>query len=234
VSQEWQIDPKRVEVIPNSIDIPRVIDLGTKQPIPDRLKNKEYLLYFGRLEERKGVRVLAHALPSVLDRFPKLNMVFVGSDSAYQGASMREYIRQSSDRYTNRVMFIENLPHENLFPIVHSAKMVILPSLWEAFGFVCVEALALGRPVIATSGSGFEEIIEDEISGYLVEPGNSDLLAENITRRLSDEAGLFRISQGARRRALDFDVSKIARRLLDYYESVRSRCTAGTAGPKTA
>ena len=218
VTEHWRINPSRVEIIPNSIDVSRIVRIGEIETIQDILKNKNYLLYFGRLEERKGVHILSQALPDVFGQFPDIYMVFAGSDSGYRGLPMREYIKRSVHKYSGNVIFLDNLPHEKLFPVVKSAKMVILPSLWEAFGFVCVEALALGRPVIATSGSGFEEIIEDNISGYLVEPGNSELLAGKIINVLKDEEGLRQISEGARERAQDFEVSKVALKLLTYYE----------------
>jgi len=222
VTEHWGINPSRVEIIPNSVDISRIVRIGETETIQGIPKNKNYLLYFGRLEERKGVHILSQALPDVFGRFPDIYMVFAGSDSGFRGLSMREYIKRSAHKYSEKIIFLDNLPHEKLFPVVKSAKMVILPSLWEAFGFVCVEAMALGRPVIATSGSGFEEIIENNRSGYLVEPGNSELLAGKITNVLKDEEGIRRISEGARKRAEDFEVSKVALRLLTYYEKTRA------------
>ena len=220
VAAKWSIDPSKVEVIPNSVDLFRIKQLGENMPVPEILKGKDFLLYFGRLEERKGVCVLAKALPSVFELFPSLYMVFVGSDLGYQGDSMRDYIYKISDKYRKQIIFFDNLPHGELFPIVNSSKIVILPSLWEAFGFVCVEAMALGRPVIASAGSGFEEIIEDNISGFLVEPGNSALLAQKIISSLKDEEKLRRISDGGRKRAQEFEVSKVALKLLAYYEKI--------------
>jgi glycosyltransferase involved in cell wall biosynthesis len=211
-----------VEIIPNSIDISRVIQLAHDDSPPELLQNKEFLLFFGRLEERKGVHVLAHALPTILKQFPHYFVVFVGKDLGYKGASMRDFILQKAgEEYKNQIVFFDELRQEELFPIVNLAKIVVLPSIWEAFGFVCIEAMALDRPVIATSGSGFEEIIDDNISGLLVEPGNSEALAQKIIRVIRDENSLKRISNGARERAKDFDVSKVAMRLLDYYERVR-------------
>jgi glycosyltransferase involved in cell wall biosynthesis len=221
VSEEWKIATSKVKVIPNSVDLSRIKQLGENMPAPDILSGKDFLLYFGRLEERKGMCVLAKALPDVFELFPSLNMVFIGTDLGYQGSSMREHIKKKSGKYDDRLIFYDNLPHEKLFPIVNSAKIVVLPSLWEAFGFVCVEAMALGRPVIASTGSGFEEIIEDNISGYLVEPGNSVLLAQKIISSLRDEKELRRISEGATKRAQDFEVSKIALKLLAYYEKIK-------------
>jgi len=221
IAGEWGIGLSRVRVIPNGLDIARVVRLGTSNPCPDFLKDKAFLLYFGRLEERKGIRVLGNALPALLRRYPLLYMVFVGSDLGYHGSSFREYIQERSAEDRSRVLFFDNLPQEGLFPIVNRATMVILPSLWEAFGFVCVEAMALGRPVVATSGSGFEEIIVDEKSGFLVEPGNSEALARKISEGLDDAARLARVSEGAGRRARDFDAARIAVGLLDYYHEIR-------------
>ncbi len=222
VTDEWRIEQSRVKVIPNSVDVSRVISLAESKPAHRGLNNVNFLLYFGRLEERKGVHVLSDALPEVFNQVPNISMVFVGSDLKYQGSSMREYIKKKTYKYPDRVVFFDNLPHDELFPIVKASKMVILPSLWEAFGFVCVEAMALGRPVIASSDSGFAEIIENNSSGYLVEPGKSDILADKIISGLKDKEELAGISERARERALDFEVSKIALRLLAYYEETRS------------
>lgn len=222
VIDRWEIEPERVEIIPNSVDVSRVIQLGGKnKPVPEIVKNKDFLLYFGRLEERKGIPVLAAALPFVFEQLPYLKMVFVGSDLGYRGSSMREYIQQKAGEYRERLIFIDNLPQERLFPIVNLARIIILPSLWEAFGFVCLEAMALGRPVIATSGSGFEEIIENDISGYLVKPGRIEPLVEKIINGLKNKEELRRISEGAGKRAQDFEVSNIALKLVAYYGKIR-------------
>jgi glycogen(starch) synthase len=221
VSREWNIETPDVEVIPNSVDIARVVRLAQASPPPVLLKNRNFLLYFGRLEERKGVRVLAHALPAVFEQFPELTAVFIGTDQGYHGASMQEYIKNYLGNYQRRIMFMNGLTQEELFPIVALATIVVLPSLWEAFGFVCVEAMALGRPVIATSGSGFDEIIGDKISGYLVDPGNSAALSEKIIRALQDKPRLRVISDEARKRARDFEVSRVALQVLAYFEKIR-------------
>jgi phosphatidylinositol alpha-mannosyltransferase len=85
---------------------------------------------------------------------------------------------------------------------------------------VSIEAMALGRPVIASSGSGFDEIIEDGVSGFLVEPGNVEELSAQMIRCVSGEEDLGEISRRAEKRSWDFDVSKIAVQLVNYYETV--------------
>jgi glycogen synthase len=97
---------------------------------------------------------------------------------------------------------------------------VVLPSHWEAFGFVALEALALGRPVIASSGSGFAEIIEDGDSGWLVPPRDAGALRDALGERLADPDGLRRASEGARARAELFRSDRLASLLLDVYGRV--------------
>ncbi|MBP1607945.1 MAG: putative Phosphatidylethanolamine N-methyltransferase [Acidobacteria bacterium] len=225
VAEGWGIEKHRIDVFPNSVYISRIVTLGRNGALPENLRGVAYMLYFGRLEERKGVRVLADALPSIFERFPDIHMLFVGSDLGYRGAPMQDYVRSKAGRYSVRLRFLDNLPHAKLLPIVNEAKLVILPSLWEAFGFVCVEAMALGRPVIASSGSGFEEIINDNVSGYLVEPGDWRALADKIQHALRDETGRTSIALAAEKRAQDFEVSRIAGRLADYFEQIRGRCS---------
>jgi glycogen synthase len=223
VSRGWTIDSGRIAVIPNSVDVSRIVRLAANGGCPEELHGRDFLLYFGRLEERKGIRVLADALPRVLEEFSSLLVLFVGADSGYHGKPLRDYIKTRAGGHSHRIRFFDNLPHSELLPIVGAAKLVVLPSLWEAFGFVSVEAMALGRPVIATSGSGFEEIIENNVSGYLVTPGNPSALAEKIVQSLRDDTGLHRISAGARERARDFEVSRVAPKLIAYYQDIRAR-----------
>lgn len=227
VEEDWRMGLSRVEVIPNSVDVERISRLGTAGDVPEDLRDGEYLIYFGRLEERKGVHVLADALRLVFEDFPSLRMVFVGKDSGYRGAPMRDYIVERVAGREANLVFVDNLAQERLFPMVRRAKMVVLPSLWEAFGFVCVEAMALGRPVVASSGSGFGEIIQDGVSGHLVPPGDATALAEKITACLRDEEGLAAVSRNADIRARDFQTSRLVPRLLEYYERVREAWNAG-------
>jgi glycogen(starch) synthase len=221
VAEGWGIDSGRVEIIPNSVDVGRILQLGATGEVQGALRGTEYLIYFGRLEERKGVHILADALPSVLESFPNLRMVFAGRDCGYGGDSMRGYIMERASAWKANLVFFDNLPQEKLFPLVRRARLAVLPSLWEAFGFVCLEAMALGCPVVATSGSGFEEIIEDGVSGHLVPAGNVAALTEKLTACLRDEENLARVSGHAESRAWGFHTGRVVPRLVDYYGRVR-------------
>jgi glycosyltransferase involved in cell wall biosynthesis len=143
------------------------------------LKGKRYLLFFGRLTQMKGVHRLAEALPAVLRQFPELHAVFAGADTslAPDGGGMRDYIRKTvGDELQNRLLFFDPLRHEQLYPIIQHAEWVVLPSIVDNLPNTCLEAMGLGRPVIATKGSCFEQLITDGQNGFLCEADDAESL----------------------------------------------------------
>ena len=180
------------------------------------LKDSEYLLYFGRLEERKGVQVLGQALPAILRDFPKVKMAFVGEDMGYGQSTMKRWVLDQNNDYAQRLVFIDRQEHEALFPIIRNAKLVILPSPWEGLGYTCQETMALGKVVVATGGSGFGELIHDGENGFLVRPSDSEDLAHTVKHVLRIE-DLGPIARKARERAQDFHSTSIATQMVDYY-----------------
>lgn len=234
VCRGWNLASERITIVPTGIsfDASQLESAGT---LPDAMRGSQYLLYFGRLERRKGVHVLGAALPAVLDAYPSLKAVFVGDDMSFEGRPCADVIRQLAGRHADRLIFLPRMPQRDLLPIVRGAHLVVLPSLWENLANTCLEAMQLGRPVIATRGCGFEEVIEDGISGYLVPPGDAVALSASILAALGDDAGRRRVGQAAERRAHDFALDAMAARLVDYYRQVisarhsvhvRSRATA--------
>ena len=190
------------------------------------IKN-DYLLYFGRLEERKGIRILAQALPKVFAKNPNLKMVFVGDyhvekkhGKSIKHSDVKKYLLAKNKRFAKNLIFINHLPHKNLNPIINNAKLVVLPSLWEAVGFTCLESMALGKPVLATSGSGFEEqIVKDGKYGFLVKPNDATALAYKILECLNSK-NLNLVGGEAKERAKFFSNKKITKEMINYYKKV--------------
>src|SRR5262249_42489373 len=110
------------------------------------------------------------------------------------------------------------LEKARLFGIIRFAHLVILPSLFENLSNAGLEAMALGRPVIGTYGTGFEELIQDGINGFLVEPGNADALEKKILSCLAT-SDLEKIGQNAYDTVLQFDSRKLAVQNIQFYRS---------------
>ncbi|HEY7349039.1 MAG TPA: glycosyltransferase family 4 protein [Ktedonobacterales bacterium] len=222
VCQDWKIASQRVTVVPTGMD-PALVNAHADGPLPEALRGSDYILYFGRLEERKGVQTLGAALPRVLDTYPGLKAVFVGDDMPYRGGTMREAILAMNTPYAERLLFLPRMPQPALFPIIKAARLVALPSLWENLANTCLEAMQLGRPVIGTRGCGFEEVIEDGLSGFLVEPGDAAALAGRMLDALADPVLLEQVGASALRRMEAFSIDKMAARLADYYAQIVAR-----------
>jgi glycosyltransferase involved in cell wall biosynthesis len=217
-----------VATIRNSIDFDRRF-AALSETLPVELAGQEYLIYFGRLEERKGVHILGQALPSVLERHPRLHAVFVGDNVlTYRGMTLQAFVEQCNRRYRDRLHFFPRLPQRHLYPLVKHAQIAVLPSLWEGLGNVSLEALDAGTPVIATLGCGFGEIIEDGKSGLLVPPADVPALGAALLSLLADRDRLAGMGAAARERAKLFHPERMMRELVAYYERV-----LGVAPPKT-
>jgi len=102
-----------------------------------------------------------------------------------------------------------------------AADLFVLSSLWEGFGNVIVEAMACGLPIIATDCPyGPSEIIEDGVSGLLVPPANSEVLAKAICQVLTNPSLRKKLTENGLRRAKDFDASTIAAAYGAMFESL--------------
>ena len=216
VARDWGLDRRKIAVVPTGIGAPKLNGSAPALHSPGR----PYVLHFGRLEIRKGTQVWLDALPEVLARYPDLRAVFVGRDVGLDGRSFQEYARERCGLYWDRLEFLPHLPQDQLFPIIAGARLVVLPSLWENLANACLEAMALGRPVVATRGSAYDEMIEEGVSGFLVSPGSAAELERAASAALADPRRLDEVGQAARRRAAEFDLDRVVGMLSDMYRSV--------------
>jgi glycogen(starch) synthase len=221
VGDDWKLPDARVSVIPNPAD-GQAIRRAAAGPVPVGLPRR-FFAYVGRLERRKGVHVLADALPRVLTSDLDVHAVLVGADTGQRGGSVGDRLRARAEPVRGRVHLLGELRREAALAIVRRAELVVLPSLWENCANVATEALALGRPILASGGSGLAELIEDGRSGWLVPPGDADALTESLLARLADRDGLRRAGEAARRRADEFEPRAVASTLSEAYEEVASR-----------
>jgi glycosyltransferase involved in cell wall biosynthesis len=147
----------------------------------ERFEGKQYLLFFGRFQTHKGFHILAQALPHILTGNPNRHAVFIGIDcgSAFS-ASMHEYAKKICRDFADQLIFLGQTPHSQLYPIIAGAHLVVLPSLIDNLPNACLEAMALGRTLVGTYGTSFDEMLIDEETGFLVPPGNIEALADKV------------------------------------------------------
>jgi glycosyltransferase involved in cell wall biosynthesis len=141
-----------------------------------------FLLYVGRLTEKKGVWHLIDAMPILLKDLPGAKLLVVGSGELEQ-TLIAHVVKQG---LTDQVFFVGGITNRDLPALYASADMFVAPSIeaksgdTEGFGLTLVEASMSGCLVIASSVGGIGDIIVDGETGFLVEPGNAQLLAKKI------------------------------------------------------
>lgn len=187
-----------------------------------KLAGKDYVLYFGRMTQMKGVHVLAQALPKVLAQYPETIAVFIGGEGiAPDGSTMQAYVAKQLEAFQDRTLLIDSVRHDKLYPIVKGAKAVILPSLIDNLPNTCLEAMGLGKVVVATTGSCFEQLIDDSVSGILVEPNDPDALSEGILRALQmDRFSRLAMEEKAIESINRLRPEKAIPKLIDYYQTL--------------
>jgi len=195
VRSRWNLEPERLAHIPNVFDPPAnllTLPLATKT---------SRITYLGRLEARKGVIELAEAMRLVLTHAPTAKFRLVGRSLPHPatGEDLAAYIRQQLGPYVDAVEFVDGLPYSEIAHTLGDTDICVFPSVWENLPYVCLEAMAAGRGVIASSGSGMAEIIDDGRTGRLVRPRDPRGLADAILGLLGDPAG--RVAMGEKARA---------------------------------
>ena len=149
-----------------------------------------------RLAPQKGHRVLFDALPSIVAEIPNVQARIVGHEELSTVDELRAYAagRGIADHVTFEG-FCADVP-----ALLADLDVFVLPSLWEGFGLVLLEAMAAGRPVVASAVGPIPEIVVDGETGLLVPPGDSDALARAVVRVLRDPDLAARLGRAGRAR----------------------------------
>jgi glycogen synthase len=158
------------------------------------------LLYAGRLERRKGVQRLVRALMDDPSERWTLTLLGADTDTGPLGASMRAHLELAT-LGDERVRFCEGVGRDELAALVRAHDVVVLPSRWECWPYVALEALALDRPLLATPTGGHLELVDHDTTGWLTETTQEPAIAAALGELLDDPGRVARVvASGACRR----------------------------------
>lgn len=236
LSSSYKVPPSSITVIPCGINH-SVFSKGSLDHMPKHSAQKK-ILYVGRFEENKGLAVLLEAFAILVksNRFSKENhpvLIIAGGDSltvtdkemSMEKKTYLKYIEEQG--LVPHISFVGPKTHEELCEYYRSATVTAVPSYYESFGFVAVEAMACGCPVIASRTGGLQSNVLHQENGLLVEPRNPQKLADALHLLLSDDTLRLRMSHNAEASSKRFSWSDVASRILEVYREV-TPCSAVT------
>lgn len=210
-------------VLPNPFDFALLDELGPRaEPDP----TDPLFLFVGRLTRAKGAETFIRAAVGLLQRGIRARFHLVGADTdtGPGRTSMLAHLRaliepDLADRFT---FDAAHLPRHQLAPLVTSAAACVFPSQWENFPYACLEAMALGSPVVAAAAGGLAEIIRDGESGLLFPPGDASALEAGLATLLADPTLAASLRELAPQRIRELcDPPTIVRRTLELVDAAR-------------
>ena len=224
----YHADIRRVVVIPPGVDTSRFypIPVDEAREFVGVPADRSMILFVGRIERLKGIDTLLEAMAllsqqGALARHP-LCVAVIGGDPDVDPARMTEEMgRLKSMRGTlgidDIVTFVGKQDQDTLQYYYSAAIAVVVPSHYESFGLVALEAMACGRPVVASETGGLAFLVRDNETGFHVPAGDSVALADRLRRLVEDEVLRTRLGRQAAEYARGYAWPLIADQILSLY-----------------
>lgn len=177
--------------------------------------HSKVIAFAGRLEEYKGPQNIIKAMPAILETDPAVRLVIAGAGS--YGEALKKLVRYM--KLEKSVEFPGKLSRRQVNELYKESIIEIMPSVWpEPFGLSSLEALSVGRPVIATNVGGVPEWITDNVEGRLVEPDDPQAIADAVIDLLGDQSRLLAMSLAARKKSEDYTMEKHTKSMVHLYQ----------------
>lgn len=226
------LPPDKQVMIPNGVNTDVYAEAQSKDLTQFRrrfaLPGERIVLFVGRLVYEKGVHVLVNAIPKVLE---KVNAKTVIVGNGYMKEQISGIVKGLG--IDQKVMFTGFVDDETLRRLQTCADVSVVPSLFEPFGIVALEAMAAKSPVVVSDTGGLAEIVDHDVDGIKVYPNNPDSLAWGITRVLTDERNANRLRSNAYKKIQEkYNWDRIAKQTRDVYRAVLNDYSNSFWAPK--
>ncbi len=204
-------------IIPNGIDVERFGGEHVR-PLEQYLDGRPNILFVGRLDPRKGFRHLLRAFVHIKEGFPRARLIVVG---AYKKDEVTDHLLYAREHHLTGVKFVGRVSDRDLPRYYRTCDVFCAPSTgFESFGIVLLEAMAAGKPVVASDIPGYRDLLADGSEGLLTEPKNERALAEAIIRILSNPGLQRSMGTKGQAKARQYSWRRVALRVLEFYEEL--------------
>lgn len=184
-------------------------------------KDDIVLVFVGRLVEYKGVHVLIDAFNLIADKYQNLKLFIIGGKgfNKYDETPYIRSLKNAARDRKRRIAFTNYIDHKHIPAYIGVSDIFVVPSLWEEpFGLVNIEAMAMGKPVVAFTKGGIKEIIRNKENGVLVADTSAEDLAKELSWLIENNTERIRIGGNARNTVENnFTYRKVANDLRNVY-----------------
>jgi len=210
----WGLDANKIEIIPNPF-FPSDALLN----IPAET-NTNTVTFIGRLEVRKGVTQLAAAIPLVLQQKPVVQFRFIGKPNHAPGKKrmMDDYLKELLKPFERNIQFLPHMPKERIPELMAQTDICVFPSYWELFGYVCTEAMAAARGIVASKEGGMNDMLEDIKGGILIDPLSPQEIADGILFLLNNHRERISMAARSREKVITYYAKEVADMMEHYYQ----------------
>jgi D-inositol-3-phosphate glycosyltransferase len=224
----YQADDSKVVIIPPGVDTSRFYPIPLAEaresiglPVEDSL-----LLFVGRIEPLKGLETLIRAIARMREQGVQCQvphyLAVVGGDPSASGENLSTEMARLQDLrqqfgMDELVVFLGKRAQDSLPYYYSAADVLIMPSHYESFGMVALEAMACGTPVVASQVGGLAFLVQDGVTGFVVPDGDPQALAEKLTRLLTDPGLRRKLGEQAAAYAGQYAWENIVDRLMVVY-----------------
>ena len=199
VVEEFHVDPNRIEVILNGIDI------NTFSPCPfDKREENKIITTASADIPLKGLKYLVKALPKILHSFPKTTLTVIGKSP--DNSEVSKLIEELN--LSNVITFKSGISEKEIVDLYHSSELAVIPSLYEGFGFGAGEAMACGVPLISTHSGGLEEVVGD--AALKIMPSSAEEIEKAVIKLFNNPEDMRKLSIKGRQRMEEIFDWKIA------------------------
>jgi glycogen synthase len=218
VADIYGLDEARISVIPNGIDPSELVPVADLETLRSRFaeRDERLVLLVGRLVHEKGFQLALEALPGLIERLGNVRFIVAGSGTAEQ--ELRDQARRLGlDEHGTFVGWIGDDVLHSLYRI---ADLTVVPSIYEPFGLVALEAMASGCPCLVADTGGLREVVPSEDVGLRFRSRDPASLGAMAERLLTDVELRGRLVAEASEHVLGFDWADVARQVAGVYHEV--------------
>lgn len=215
--QQWKIDADRIKVLENPFVENKLFNAACTN-------NEEHtIIFYGRLNVLKGLITATKAMKKILKNNVGWKWLIVGDDgTAADGkSSMKVWMEKELKAVRKQVTFYNNVAHDHLPLYLKKSSIVLIPSLFESYSYVTIEALCAGKAVIGSRGTGVASLVQHNVSGLLVDPYKSDAWCKAIQQLIDNKVLRKILGEAAHRYALS--KAEINKDIVGFYKTLEEK-----------